>query len=134
MTQVSEPARMGGATGRLTTGTTRPKKEWVAVPVPDSGIPREMVEAARDRGREEPQARSRRAEVLGAYRRDSLLRRVRENHVRQSQHESQERAHLHFDYYCCSSAVDTAPTFAPTPTGPERASWRLLYGTSSPVS
>ena len=28
--------------------TARPRKEWIAVPVPDSGIPREVVEAARE--------------------------------------------------------------------------------------
>ena len=27
---------------------TKPKEEWIAVPVPDSGISREMVEAARE--------------------------------------------------------------------------------------
>jgi site-specific DNA recombinase len=28
--------------------TTKPREEWIAVPVPDSGVPRELVEAARE--------------------------------------------------------------------------------------
>ena len=27
--------------------TPRPREEWIAVPVPDSGVPREVVEVAR---------------------------------------------------------------------------------------
>ena len=39
----------GGKTyKRRTTITERPKEEWIAVPVPESGIPREWVDAARE--------------------------------------------------------------------------------------
>lgn len=47
--KVSEPDPSG--TGRVyrskVSSTPRPRSEWVAVPVPDAGIPREIVEAAR---------------------------------------------------------------------------------------
>ena len=33
---------------RRSTTSVKPKSEWIAVPVPDSGIPRELVDAARD--------------------------------------------------------------------------------------
>jgi site-specific DNA recombinase len=32
--------------GRKYSSHTKPKEEWIAVPVPDSGIPRETAEAA----------------------------------------------------------------------------------------
>jgi site-specific DNA recombinase len=48
-TKVSEPSLTGE--GRVyrwrVVSTPKPREEWVAVPVPDSGIPRETVEAAR---------------------------------------------------------------------------------------
>ena len=49
--QVSEPAPNGdGRRYRYRYKTTeRPKEEWTAVPVPDAGIPREWVIAARER-------------------------------------------------------------------------------------
>jgi site-specific DNA recombinase len=48
-TKISEPSATGE--GRVyrskVVSAPRPREEWVAVPVPDSGIPRETVEAAR---------------------------------------------------------------------------------------
>jgi site-specific DNA recombinase len=48
-TKVSEPSSTGeGRVYRWRVGSVpRPREEWVAVPVPDSGIPRETVDAAR---------------------------------------------------------------------------------------
>jgi hypothetical protein len=48
-TKISEPSSTGeGCVYRWKViSTPRPREEWVAVPVPDSGIPRETVEAAR---------------------------------------------------------------------------------------
>jgi site-specific DNA recombinase len=48
-TKISEPSLTGeGRDYRWkVVSTLRPREEWVAVPVPDSGIPRETVEAAR---------------------------------------------------------------------------------------
>jgi site-specific DNA recombinase len=47
-TQVAEDGAEGRRYRRRTTKTTKPKEEWIAVPVPDSGIPREWVDAARE--------------------------------------------------------------------------------------
>ena len=52
----------------------KPKEERIAVPVPDSGIPREVVEMARVAVEGNRRPRARRAEVLGAYGRGSPLR------------------------------------------------------------
>jgi site-specific DNA recombinase len=48
-TKISEPSPTGeGRDYRWkVVSTPRPREEWVAVPVPDSGIPRETIEAAR---------------------------------------------------------------------------------------
>jgi site-specific DNA recombinase len=45
--QVSEPSENGRRYRREARFTVKPKEEWVAVPVPYSGIPREVVDAAR---------------------------------------------------------------------------------------
>jgi site-specific DNA recombinase len=45
---VSEVSQNGRRYGRKYTSYTKPKEEWIAVPVPDSGIPWEVVEAARE--------------------------------------------------------------------------------------
>jgi site-specific DNA recombinase len=46
--KVAEVSQGGGRNYRQITKTTiRPKAEWIAVPVPHSGIPREVVDAAR---------------------------------------------------------------------------------------
>jgi len=50
------------------TSYTKPKEEWIAVPVPDSGIPRETVEAAREAIRDNrvPSSAGRRSWELSA--------------------------------------------------------------------
>jgi len=45
--QVSEPSENGRRYRKEARFTVKPKEEWVAVPVPYSGIPREVVDAAR---------------------------------------------------------------------------------------
>jgi site-specific DNA recombinase len=45
--QVSEPGPDGRRYRKTYHRYGKPKEEWIAVPVPDSGIPRELVEAAR---------------------------------------------------------------------------------------
>jgi site-specific DNA recombinase len=45
--QVSQVSHNGRRYVRRSTTIERPREEWVAVPVPDSGIPREWVDAAR---------------------------------------------------------------------------------------
>jgi hypothetical protein len=47
--RISEPDGNGGRTYRWRqTFITRPRSEWIGVPVPSSGIPREWLDAARD--------------------------------------------------------------------------------------
>jgi hypothetical protein len=50
--QVSEVSENGRVYHRETTRSVKPKEEWIAVPVSNSGIPREIVEAARERIKE----------------------------------------------------------------------------------
>jgi site-specific DNA recombinase len=45
--QVSEPSGNGRRYRKTHEWYQKPKEEWIAVPVPDSGIPRDLVEAAR---------------------------------------------------------------------------------------
>jgi site-specific DNA recombinase len=45
--QVSVPSQDGRRYIRRSSTTKKPKEEWIAVPVPDAGIPREWVDAAR---------------------------------------------------------------------------------------
>jgi site-specific DNA recombinase len=45
--QVSEPSENGRRYRREARFTVKPKEEWVAVPVPNAGIPHEVVDAAR---------------------------------------------------------------------------------------
>jgi site-specific DNA recombinase len=45
--QVSEPSGNGRRYRKTHDWYQKPKEEWIAVPVPDSGIPRELVDAAR---------------------------------------------------------------------------------------
>jgi site-specific DNA recombinase len=45
--QVSEAAESGRRYRTEVKSATRPKEDWIAIPVPDSGIPREVVDAAR---------------------------------------------------------------------------------------
>jgi len=47
-TPVTEVSADGKRYGRRYSCYTKPKEEWIAVPVPDSGIARETVEAARE--------------------------------------------------------------------------------------
>ncbi len=45
--QVSEPGVNGRVYRKKLKATIKPREEWIGVPVPDSGIPRELVDAAR---------------------------------------------------------------------------------------
>jgi hypothetical protein len=47
VTQVSEPSETGKRYRRHSKLETKDQSEWVAVPVPDAGVPREVVDAAR---------------------------------------------------------------------------------------
>ena len=45
--QVAEVDENGRRYRRRSKNTMKPREEWVAVPVPDPGVPREWVDAAR---------------------------------------------------------------------------------------
>jgi hypothetical protein len=45
--QVSEATQSGRRYRRRVQSATKPREEWIAVPIPDAGIPCEVVEAAR---------------------------------------------------------------------------------------
>jgi site-specific DNA recombinase len=47
-TPVSEVSGDGRRYGKRYSSYTKPKEEWVAVPVPDAGVPREIVDLARE--------------------------------------------------------------------------------------
>jgi site-specific DNA recombinase len=48
-TPVSEVSGDGRRYGKRYSSYTKPKEEWIAVPVPDAGVPREIVDVARER-------------------------------------------------------------------------------------
>ena len=50
----------------------KPREEWVAVPVPDSGIPRQVADAARDAVKDNPSVR-----LISDYRGLRARRRIR---------------------------------------------------------
>src|SRR5215218_8873033 len=47
-TPVSEVSGDGRRYGKRYSSYTKPKEEWIAVPVPDAGVPREIVDVARE--------------------------------------------------------------------------------------
>ena len=47
-TPVSEVSGDGMRYGKRYSSYTKPKEEWIAVPVPDAGVPREIVDVARE--------------------------------------------------------------------------------------
>jgi site-specific DNA recombinase len=71
--QVSVPSQDGRRYLRRSSTTEKPKEEWIAVPVPDAGIPREWVDAARSHKRQR-KVQSRRRTLLGAIRPYEMLR------------------------------------------------------------
>src|SRR5215210_9305689 len=46
--QIAEPSPDGRLYRKTAKTTAKSKEEWIAVPVPDPGIPREVVDAARE--------------------------------------------------------------------------------------
>jgi site-specific DNA recombinase len=81
--QVVRKAELDGGRSyrKVTKLAQRPLKEWIAVPVPDAGIPRETIEAAREGGegsyKGQRQALGSRRAMLGALGRCPALRRLR---------------------------------------------------------
>ena len=132
--QVSEPGPDGRRYRKTYRWYRKPKEEWLAVPVPDSGIPRELVEAARavvKSNRRPARAGRRFWELTGgiAYRGGcgQTMCAIRSTKAKKgaSTPTTTTTAAL--------SVTGTVRTLAPTPTGREPRSWRLQCGVSSPV-
>jgi site-specific DNA recombinase len=70
--------------------SVKPKSEWIAVPVPDPGIPRELVDAARDaiKDNRSPASSQKRCFRLAGDR-NHALRRLRQGDVDQHRHEQE---------------------------------------------
>jgi site-specific DNA recombinase len=97
--QVSEPSENGRRYRREARFTVKPKEEWVAVPVPYAGIPREVVDAARAAikdNRVPSKARRRFWELSGGILRCAECSHTTANHsVR-----ANSGTHYHHYYYC----------------------------------
>jgi site-specific DNA recombinase len=97
--QVSEPSENGRRYRREARFTVKPKEEWVAVPVPYAGIPREVVDAARAAikdNRVPSKARRRFWELSGGILRCAECVHTTANHsVRAT-----SGIHYHHYYYC----------------------------------
>src|SRR5918997_1502296 len=98
--QVSEPSENGRRYRREARFTVKPKEEWVAVPVPYAGIPREVVDAARAAikdNRVPSKARRRFWELSGGILRCAECGHTTANHsVR-----ANSGTHYHHYYYYC---------------------------------
>jgi site-specific DNA recombinase len=97
--QVSEASENGRRYRREARFTVKPKEEWVAVPVPYAGIPREVVDAARAAikdNRVPSKARRRFWELSGGILRCAECSHATANHsVR-----ANSGTHYHHYYYC----------------------------------
>ena len=82
----------------------KPREEWIAVPVPDSGVPREWVEAARERVRDnvKPSDAGRRSWNLKPFGYCECGARLKPHTVRRP-------TGLHFYYVCAAHRAGKAP-------------------------
>jgi hypothetical protein len=99
---VTEVSGDGRRYGRKYSSYTKPKQEWIAVPVPESGIPRETVEEAREQIRDNhvPSSAGHRAwELSGGIGRCAACDRVLRSRKRTKTKGG--RRYLYF-YYRCS--------------------------------
>src|SRR5215208_1864226 len=131
--QVSEPGPDGRRYRKTYRWHHKPKEEWVAVPVPDSGIPRELVEAARDvveSNRKPARAGRRFWELTGgiAYC-GGCGKTMCANHSTKT-----KKGRIYtYDYYCCSQrsryGTDVcANTYRPRAGELEAMVWNLVSG------
>jgi site-specific DNA recombinase len=101
-TPVSEVSSEGRRYVRRYSSYTKPKEEWIAVPVPDSGVARETVEAAREQikdNRRPSSAGHRTWELSGGIGRCAVC-----NRVLRSRKRSKKKGGRHYQYfyYRCS--------------------------------
>jgi site-specific DNA recombinase len=131
--QVSEPGPEGRRYRKTYRWHHKPKEEWVAVPVPDSGIPRDLVEAARDvveSNRKPARAGLRFWELTGgiAYC-GGCGKTMCANHSTKT-----KKGRLYtYDYYCCSQRNRCGPAVCANSHRPragelEATVWNLVSG------
>jgi site-specific DNA recombinase len=89
--------------------TPRPREEWIFVPVPDAGVSREVVEAARqslkDNAREPSKAAKRFWELSGG-----ILRCDECGHTLRPNSAHKKKSGGRFHYYSCRSRYNTGPS------------------------
>ena len=131
--QVSEPGPDGRRYRKTYRWHHKPKEEWVAVPVPDSGIPCELVEAARDvveSNRKPARAGRRFWELTGgiAYC-GGCGKTMCANHSTKT-----KKGRIYtYDYYCCSQRNRYGPDVCANSHRPragelEGTVWNLISG------
>jgi len=129
--QVSEAGQDGRQYRQRTTTTEGPKDEWIAVPVPDSGIPREWVDAAREAvkdNRRPSSAGLRFWELSG-----SLFFCGSCGRTMSTRHTQKPRGETRYFYYRCSLRVrhgkDACPQHKNYSAGEvEAAVWKVVSG------
>jgi site-specific DNA recombinase len=103
--QVSEPGPDGRRYRYRYSTSQRPREEWTAVPVPDSGIPREWVDAAREKikyNRRPSNAGRRSWELSGGVLRCAQCGRAMAAHTCPKP----KRERIYFYYRCAAAAYD----------------------------
>ncbi len=112
----------------------KPKEQWVAVPVPDPGIPRELVDAARNaiRGNGVPSAAGRKVWELsgGIARCEACGRRMRTVYRVKRRKDGSTRS---YGYYKCSGYAEHGEKGCPnrrtvSATALEEKAWRFVHG------
>ncbi len=101
--QVSEPSENGRRYRREARFTEKPREEWVAVPVPYAGIPREVVDAARaaiEDNRRPSNAGRRFWELSGGILRCDACGHTTVTQSVRSSAKRHSGAHYHHYYYC----------------------------------
>jgi site-specific DNA recombinase len=85
----------------------RPQEEWLFVPVPDAGVPREVVEAARQSLKDNARKPSRAAKRFWELS-EGILRCGECGHTLRT-HTSYKKSGRRFHYYSCRSRYNTGP-------------------------
>jgi site-specific DNA recombinase len=131
--QVSEPGPDGRRYRKTYSWHRKPREEWIAVPVPDSGIPRELVEAARavvESNRKPARAGRRFWELTGGIAYCSGCGKT----MCATHSTKTKKGRLYaYDYYCCSQRSRYGPDACANSHRPragelEATVWNLVSG------
>jgi len=132
--QVSEPGPDGRRYRKTYRWHRKPKEEWIAVPVPDSGIPRELVDAARavvKSNRKPARAGRRFWELTGGV---ASCGGCEKTCAPPTARRPRRDASTPTITTAAPSATDTARRPAPTPSGRGQRLWRSWFEKGSPPS